>query len=435
MSIKYFYKSSFFSSLSEGLILPFIPAFAFYLGATKTFIGILSTLPTLINFFSQLLWSSLTEVTRRKKLLVILGGIIWSIFWIPIAFVKDVNYLIILISLQAFLSSLAIPAWTTLLIHMTSSYKRAQVIGSINTYSSIGSFLGSIFAGIILNRLGFHYFLFFLVFLFGIISKILFYKVHEPSIYLSSRNIKDSLKRTFDFSNLKKNKKILDLIKAMIFFNFSISIAGPFFSVYILENLGGSKLDIAIIAAINIIIASIFYKAWGTLIDYLGKKAIMLSCIIPISLNPFVYAISNHVYWIYIWTIVVSMSFAGFSMASFTYLSDIVPKERTSSYIAMYNAMTGTSTAIAPLIGGIIADFTSIWLVFIIATFLRISSLYFFDKLEERVGFKPKGIYKFKFEHFDILYRLESFVSTYSLAIEQVKKETMKLIRTNKIKF
>ncbi|MHA1743324.1 MAG: MFS transporter [Candidatus Heimdallarchaeota archaeon] len=434
MSLKTFYKSSFFASLAEGSILPFMSLFALSLGATKTLIGLLSTVPALISQFSQLLWSGLTEITKKKKLLVVIGGTFWSVFWIPIAFVSDPISLIILVTIQAFFSSLAIPAWTTLLIHMTPSYKRGEVTGMINTYAGIGSFLGAIIAGFILNRFGFHYFLFFLVFLFGLISKILFCHIHEPIIPSQTKSIKSSLKRTFNLHIIKKNKKLMTFIKAIAFFNFSTAIAGPFFSVYVVENLGGTRLDVATIAAINIITAIIFYRAWGTLIDYLGKKTIILSCAIPVSFTPFVYAISNHVFWIYIWTIIGSMSFSGFGMAAFTYLSDITPKEGTSSYIAMHNVITGLSSSVAPFIGGVIADMTSIWFIFILSSFLRIFSLHFFDKLEERMGFKPKGVFKFGFDFFDISYRMGNFISTYSLAVEEVKREGGKLIRMRNLR-
>ena len=427
MGIKSFYNSSFLRSLAEGLINPFLPVFALSLGATKILIGLLSTLPNLTSLFSQLFFGSLTEILK-KKLFVIVGGIFWAVFWIPIAYVSDPVHLVILITIQSVLSSMAIPAWTSLLIQSTPSYKRGSIVGYLNTFSGIGSFIGTLLAGVILNRFGFIPFFFYIIFFLGLMSRIFFISFREPTSPVYSYKIKEALKRTFDFSVLMRDKKILNFVKAITFLNFAVAIAGPFFSVYIIEKLGGTTMDIAIISAIGVIAAIIFYRSWGTLIDYLGKKTIMLSCLIPICFIPFVYAISNNVFWLYVYAIVAQMSWAGFNMAAFTYLSDIIPKERTSSHIASYNLLTGLSSSAAPFFGGIIADMVGIWIVFIISTLLRISSMYFFDKLEERVGFKPKGIFKFEFVPFEISYRIETFVSTYSLALHQVKKESVKLI-------
>lgn len=432
MITKPFYQSEFFRSLAEGLIIPFMPLFALSLGATKTLIGLLTALPTFTSLFAQLFWASITELTEKKKFLVIIGGMIWAIFWIPIAYVSNPWHLVILVTIQAIFSSIQIPALTTLLIRLTPSYKRGQIASYVNTFAGLGSFVGTLVGGYVLNQFGFIYFLFYAIFLFGIISKILFVPVHEPPSY-TQRSFEDSFKGTFNFFSLKREKKLLSLIKAIIFINFAVAIPGPFFSVYVIENLGGSRMDVGIISAISAIISLAFYRSWGTLIDYLGKKTIMLSCLIPISLLPFVYAISNHVYWIYVYTIVSSMSWAGFNLAVFTYLSDIVPKRMMPSYIAMYNLLTGTSAAIAPFIGGIIADFSSIWVVFILSTILRFSSIYFFDKLEERTGFKPKGIFKFEFEPFGLSYRLGDFVSTYSLAIAELRKESFRIINFKRL--
>lgn len=427
MSMKTFYSSSFLNAISESLIGPFMPIFALYLGATKTLIGLLSSLPNLTGLFSQLFWSSVTETIKKKGFLVVIGGIFWSIFWIPIAYTKDPFHLVVFVTLQALFSSIAIPAWTALLIRLTPSYKRGSIVGYLNTFGGVGSFIGTLVAGFILNKFGFIPFLFYIIFLLGLLSRVQFFFIREPAIPVYKERIREILKRTFIFSELVKNKRLLSLTKAIIFLNFSVAVAGPFFSVYIIEKLSGTNMDIAIISSIGVITAITFYRSWGKLIDYLGKKTIMLSCLIPISFIPFVYAISNHIFWLYLYAIVGNMSWAGFNMAAFTYFSDILPKERISSNVAMYNLLTGLSSAIAPFFGGLIADFSSIWLVFMISTLLRFFSIYFFDKLEERTGFKPRGIFKFEFEPFGLSYRIETFISTYSLAISEVIKESLKI--------
>jgi len=269
-----------------------------------------------------------------------------------------------------------------------------------------------------------------MIFFIGLISRIFFASFPEIKFsFKVSLEIRRKLERAFDFSEIRKDKKLLSFIKSMMFLNFSVAIAGPFFSVYIIEKLGGTVIDVAIISAIGICSAIIFYRAWGVLIDYLGKKTIMLSCLFPICFIPFVYAISNQVLWLYIYAIVAQMSWAGFNMAAFAYLSDIIPKERISSNVAFYNLLTGLSSSVAPFVGGIIADMSSIWLVFIISTLLRVFSIYFFDRLDERMGFQPKGIFKFEFDPFGISYKIENFVSTYSLVLDQVKKESRKFMK------
>lgn len=224
----------------------------------------------------------------------------------------------------------------------------------------------------------------------------------------------------------------MSLMKTIIFLQFATSIAGPFFSVHVIQSLGGTNLDIAIISAIGTLSAIMFYGAWGMLVDYLGRKTVMLSCIIPISFLPFVYSVSNHVLWLYLYSIVSHISWAGFSLAVFAYLSDAVPFERSSYYVSVYNLFTGLSSAIAPFIGGIIADLTSIHFIFMLSTILRISTIYFIDRLEEKTGLRPRGIFNFRFDYFGIAYRLETFLLTYSLAIYEARQRSKRIMNLGK---
>jgi MFS family permease len=432
MALKSFYTSSFFQALAEGLINPFIPVFALSLGASKTLIGLISALPNFVNPFSQVFWGVIADMYDRKKLMIIAGGVFWALLWIPVAFVKDPVTFLILLLIQAFLAAISVPSWTVSLINETPSYKRGDISANVHTFRAMGSFFGTIASGLILNQFGFIYFLFFIICFFGLLSRAPFLFIHLTSIPVYKHKLTKTLKETFDFSIIKREKKLIDLIKVMLFLNFATSIAGPFFSVYVIESMGGTNLDIAIISSIGIIFSVMFYKSWGTLIDYLGRKTIMLSCILPISFIPFVYAISNNIIWIYLYSIVAHVSWAGFNLAVFTYLSDVIPSERGTTYVATYNMLTGLSTAVAPIVGGFVADLTSIWNIFIISMILRMGSIYFIRKLEEKTGSRPRGIFNLEFDYFGVLGGLEMFLTTYSMVIYDFRKKGKEFINLGK---
>ena len=417
--MKSFYISSLVQGLAEELISPFIPLYALSLGATKALIGLVSSLPNVAGLLSQALWGSVAEIAKKKKFLVIIGGIVWSLFWIPISFVKDPYALITLLTLQSILSSVTVPAWTIMFIELSPKYKRGEISGNLNTASGIGYFVGNVIGGLILSRFGFVYFIFYMICFLGIISKLVFIPVKEPITPSATQNLVEILKSTFSFGEIRRNKKLLNLIGVIALLNFSVSIAGPFFSIYIVKNLGGGIMDVAVISAIGFISAIIFYRPWGTLVDYLGTRTVMLSCIIPISFYPFVYAISNNLVWVYLYAFIGQAAWAGFNTALFVYLSHILPHEKGSTSVAMYNMLTGLSSAIAPFVGGMIAEFAGIWFVFILSTILRLLSMRFLEKVEEKVGLRPKGVAKIGSEPFGLISRVQTFISTYSLLIEK----------------
>lgn len=422
MDERTYYYSSFFASFANNLVSPFLAIYALFLGASKFLIGLLSGLPQLIKLIFQPMWGVITESIRKKVILIIIGKIAWALLWIPIAFVKNPIHLILLVTLQSFFTAALTPAWTSLLIKIIPSYKRGKAKANINVFSESGAFFGSLIGGFLLNKFGFIPFVFYMACFFSILSRIPFGIAEEPKSVVFKRNLKSILRESYNISQIFKFKELAKLAISISFLHFACSLAGPFFSVYIIEGLGGSKLDIAIISAIGSISAIAFYKPWGTLVDFLGRKTVMLSCIIPISFLPFIYFITPNVFLLYLYAFIVNMSWSGFNLAVFAYLADVIPKEKTPSLISLYNLFTGITSIIGPIIGGFLAEILSIKFVFLISTFLRFSSIIFLEILTEKRGIRPTGIFGSTIIPFDITYRIEGFLTTYSLVFQEVKR-------------
>jgi MFS family permease len=429
MEIKHFYSSTFFRSLAEALISPFISLFALSLGATKAIIGFMSSFSNLANLFSQLIWGSLSVAVKKKSILIIFGGIAWALMWIPIAFAKDSIQLLLLLVIQSSLSAASVPAWNTLLISILPSYKRAFLAGNLNLIESAGSFIGTLLGGFILNKFGFIPFLFYIIAFLGILSRLPFFFTEEPrTYYYTEKNLNRIFKRAFDFSFLKQEKDLLKLIITITFLNFSVNLAAPFLPIQVITGLKGSMMNVGIISAIGVISTMIFCRPWGAVIDKVGTKFVMLACIIPISFIPFVYAIAKDIQTLYLYAVIANMSWAGFNLAVFTYLSRILTKERMLSEIPIYNLFTGLGTGLGLLVSGIFAELIGLKNLFFLSTFLRFLTILLLDSLGEKKGFKTL-IYKFNFEPFGILYKIENFIVTYSLVINETLKEGSKLFQ------
>jgi len=433
MELKPFYTSTFFRSLANALISPFIPVFALFLGATQTLIGLTSSLPALANLLFQLFWSSFSESTGKKKTLIIFGGIAWALMWIPIALVKDPVQFVLLLTVQSILAAASIPVRTALLIQIIPSYKMAHVNTNLNLVDGIASFFGTLLGGFILNQFGFVYFLFYIIAFLGIMSRVVLFWTKEPKPYYHpDGNLLNGLKKTFDFSRLKHEKNLTKLIIAVTFMDFSVFLVSPFFSVYIITGLRGNLINIAIISAIGVISTIMFSRPWEKIIDDHGKKFPMLACIIPISFIPFNYAIAPNIMWLYVYEIIGTMSWTGFNLAAFAYLVDTLPKGESSSYIAMYNLFTGLGSVVGPLVGGMLADMISLQQLFIISTMLRLLTIFFLDKLEEKTGVRPRSIFSFGFERFGLMYNIENFVNTYMLVFDHTIKQSISLLKRKK---
>lgn len=424
MSHRKFYRSEFLYSLAYDIITPFLPVYALMLGASNTLIGLQSTLPNLVSTISQLFWSNTTEGVKNKRLLVILGGMLWSLMWVPIAFASDPYQLIAMLTIQAFFLAISIPAWTAIIIESTPSYKRSDISSKVYLFSGIGSFVGSISSGLILSHYGFIHFVFYIACFFGLMSKLILIKVKEPATHPMVR--KGKLFSLRHFKDFRKHTELKNLTFARAFLSFAVSLPGPLFTVYIIQNLAGNTIDIAIMAALSSIAAIVSYRAWGKIIDYVGKRAIILGTLVPISLVPLWYYVAPTPQFMYMFSIFSGMSWAGLNLSVFTYLSDIMPKEGMRKHIATFNTMTGVSSSLGYLVGGLLADIFNIGFVFMLSMMLRAIAISMFSNLKERTGFKPKSIMGYGIQP-TVKHSLTNFVATYSLLADEIKRETAKI--------
>jgi len=429
MNVKSFYTSNFFRCLADALISPFIPVFALFLGATKVLIGLISTLTTLASLFPQIFWGTLGESMGKKNILIIFGFVTWAVMWVPIALVKNPVQLLFLLAIQSLLSAAASPAWTSLFIHITPSYKRAYTASNLDLIGSAGSFIGTLLGGFILNSLGFIPFLFYIVTFLGVISVLPFVWAKEPTtFYYNGTSLASFLKRTFDFSRIKHEKELVKMIMAITFLNFSVNLVVPFLSIYIITGLGGNLMNIAMISVIGVVTAMTFYRSWGTIVDNSAKKFVMLACIIPISFIPFIYAIAPDINWLYAYEVVGKMSWIGFNLAAFAYLAGILPKDRISSSIAMYNLFVGLGSAAGPFVGGILGESIGLQHLLLLSTAMRFSTIFLLDRLEEKKQVKTSGFFGLGFKPFGLAYRIENFVGVYSLLLIETLRGSIKLL-------
>ncbi|MEM5879314.1 MAG: MFS transporter [Candidatus Aenigmatarchaeota archaeon] len=427
MSEKTFYSSQLFKSLAEAMISPFLSVYLLFLGATKTLIGLASTLPTLANLFFQLFWSSFSESSPKKKFFIIFGGLVWAFMWIPIAFVKEPPLLIFLLTIQSLFSAASVPTWTTLLIRTTPSYRIAYTQGNLNIIGKFASLVGNLIAGLILNTFGFVPFIFYIIAFFGVMSKLPFFLLKEPVLPYSDGRLKIILKRTFDFSRIKKEKDLGKLIIAITFLNFSVSLSSPFLSVYVITGLGGSIINITMLLVIEAIVMIIFSRPWGSVINKTGKKFVMLGCILPISLIPSIYALAPAVEFIYLYQILGVMSWTGFNLAVFAYLASVLPKEKADSLVGFYNLFVGLGSATGPVVGGILSEFIGFKSLFFLSTFLRFLTIFLIERLEEK-GTAPK-LSSSAYESFGFGYRIENMVEAYSLVLVEALKQSTNLFK------
>lgn len=378
--MKRFYRYEFFRAFASGFISPFISIFALTLGASNILIGYLNAALQFTYVVMQLIISFFLLRERRFSggLTLFLSTIFWALMWIIIGKSSNVYELILLLSTQSIFSAAITLSWTTLLVNIIPSYKRGRVVAEINRRSVFGSMLATIVSGYLINRYGFFNIVFIIPALFGLLAALQFFSLmslKEKFLVFPKQRFETKKERDFKF-----------LIIGRSFLNFSVGLAAPFFSIYVVTKLGGSTIDVAIISVMSSLTHILFYRPWGFVVDLVGRRITMLSCILLIATVPLFYAIVPYVFPLYFLIILGAIGWAGFEIASFSYFSDFAKKNNVFQIISTYNSSVELATILGNIIGGFLAQHFGIIVVFILSFILRLFSIAFFSKLKERKG-------------------------------------------------
>lgn len=376
--MKRFYRYEFLRSFANGFISPFISIFALFLGASNILIGYLNASIQFTYVLMQLIISFFLLRQRKfsGRLTLFIATLSWALMWIFIGRSSNTYELIFLLAVQAIFSACITLSWTTLLVNTTPSYKRGRIIAEINRRSVLGSMIATILSGYFINKFGFFQTIFIVPTIFGTIAAFQFFSIKSEKYLIFP-------KQRF---NHTQEKDLKFLIAGRAFLNFAVGLAAPFFSVYVVTALKGTTIDIAIISIISSLSHLLFYRPWGLVVDFVGRKITMLSCVLLISTIPLSYAFTPNITILYFLVILGSIGWAGFEIASFSYFSDFAKKNNVFQITSTYNSSIELATILGNILGGFLAQMFGIFNVFILSFILRFGCLLFLSKLTEKKG-------------------------------------------------
>jgi MFS family permease len=351
----------------------FLVSMALYLGASNFQIGLLAALPVLTNVFQLLsVWlvqkyenrraiSVITTFVARFALLII--GIL------PFVFISGLNVqvLIFLLSFHYFFGSISGASWNSWMKDlvpekMLGTYfsHRTRVIQIL---SVISNFLVAFFIDFMKSqhpdKLITTYFVMFLIGAgFGMLGLFWLSKAPEPKAKVEKSDLFKSLGKPLKDKNFRK------LLVFNSFWAFSLNLAIPFFSVFMMRTIG---LPLSYIIAFTMIgqISSIFsVKMWGMFTDRFSNKTIINICapIYIVSILAMAFTALPTVQLLSVVMLVVINILSGFSTAGINLAignmgMKLAPREEAMAYISVKNIIVSLCSALAPLLGGFLADF------------------------------------------------------------------------------
>lgn len=354
-NLRWFWYDGLFSSASDNIILTYLVLFLLALGATRAQIGLLSSFSNLAAALFLLPGAFLVErFGFRKWIVVIFGGGIARLAVLVIALLPMIlggNALIwtaigLSVAREAFLN-LVFPAWMSISGEMVPLEGRGRYFGSRNFIMGLAGMVVVLLIGEWITRsqqpFGYQVSLG-VAFLIGMLGTYSFARLNDPFRQHGKSN-SASLAPSELLREMKQNQPFLVFCVSAALWNFSINIAGPFYNVFMVEDLQATATMVGIASIFTSLFTLLVQRRSGELIDRWGPRRVQIISMLLIPLVPFVWVFIRTMWEVYLANILAGILWGVFGLASFTVLLSLTSEAQRARLSALYQILVTISLA------------------------------------------------------------------------------------------
>jgi MFS family permease len=360
-SLRHSLKDAAAFATMTGIGETYFSAFALFLRATTPQIGLLASLPPLLASFVQLLSAWIGRVTGRRKLLIVAGAGLQACSWVPILLLPilfpghAVPLLIACIVLYQAGAHLVTPQWSSLMGDIVPVRRRGRFFALRTRLVTGITFLSLLAGGFILHQFngqgrtltGFGV-------LFAIAACARLVSVYQLSRMYDPPGHVAVLEFPFGRSWWQRLRHS-NVVRFSIFFGltqFGVAIASPFFTVYMLRDLGFSYLAFTANTATAVFAQFLTLAQWGRISDIFGNRRILAATGIVIPLMPLLWVFSSHFWYLILVQAISGFAWAGFTLSASNFVYDLIAPDRRATYLAIHNVIAGIGIFSGALLGG-----------------------------------------------------------------------------------
>ena len=387
-----------------------INAFAVKLGATDMQISFVNSFPLLIASFFQLFSVPAIDRFKSRKKVILPAVMLQALTWLGIAAValyfRNPILLIILFTLEITFKIFAQPAWSSMLGDITDEKTRGKFFGFRNKLTGATNFLAVLAAGRAIFMFAsnknpeylFYGFaiIFFLSFVSRFVSWLYIRKIYDKPIAIDERS-------QFSFWQFIKKMPTNNFGIFVLFicvFDFTVYLAAPFFTAYMLNDLGMNMWTYTLVNASSAIFTFLVMTYWGRNTDVFGNKKVFQITGYMVPLIPFLFILWRNPYYLFAVNALSGFVWAGFNLSYTNYMYDAVTPQKRVRCMAYYNFLDGASMFLGATAGAVIVSLLSkgvqvqaislskYHMIFLISAVLRLASMIIFmPKIREvRMG-------------------------------------------------
>jgi MFS family permease len=383
--LRFFWLDGFFASISNNFYAGFVTLFLLAYGASNAQIGSLTAIASLFGALALFPGARAIGLFGGRKRVVMWTGagaaravlLIWAClpFFTRNASVA-IGLMIALNAASAFMNNFCNPGWTSMVADLVPIAIRGRYFSSRNLAMTITALAVVPLAGWLIstgNRLpglpfGGYQLIFFAAFFAGLGSTYAFGHIVEPA---DSSAASGPSRLSDILASIRKTPGFLGFVVSMFVWNMALQVAGPFFNVYLVNDLHATISEVGILTTVSSVFALISQGWCGKLVDRKGNIWMqgVFGLIIP--LMPLAWMVVSQPWHVGIINAASGVLWTGYNLANFNLLLEMTPPEGRADAIAFYQFVLGGSAVLAPLLGGYLADAFGYRLIFGLSATLR----------------------------------------------------------------
>ncbi|OVE75514.1 MFS transporter [bacterium F11] len=351
----------------------FLVALALEFGASNTVIGFLAAIPALTQLV-QIPSTYLIEKIRNRRLITVVAAFLSRAPWILVALTPflpgkaaGLSIVILAVFLSSVFGSVAGCSWSSWVRDLVPENRMGSFF-SKRTRMAIGfGLIISLVVGVYLDWwkkghpenviLGYSP-LFLIGFIAGIIGVIYLSIMPEPEMKPAEMGFIKSLFQPF------KNKNFKRLLIFLGSWSFTVNLAAPFFTVYMLGRLETGMSLVVILSVVSQAFNFGFIGLWGRYTDRFSNKSVLavsgplfMLCILAWTFTTFPEKHFLTLPLVFVIHMLMGVATAGITIASGNIGLKLAPKGQATAYLAAISVVNAVAASIAPIIGGRFADY------------------------------------------------------------------------------
>jgi len=360
------------AALTTGVILT---AFALHLGASNAVIGLLAALPFLSQL-TQVPAIALIERLRQRKRIAVLSSaagrtMLGLMALLPFVPGVAIGGLVFATAILCIMGAIGGCAWNAWLRDLAPEDRMGSIFARRTVYATFTTIIAGAGAALALEltppgsdaRAWSFCALYAVGCAAGLISVGIVARIPEPQMPAAQSESAHLLTR---LRTPLADRNFARLLRFLGSWQFAINLATPFFTVYLVEQLGYSMTIVMGLSIASQIANVVALRNWGALADRFSNKSVLLVAAPAYILSILgmigasqIAAPPWRLAWLALLHLFMGGAVAGVTLATANIALKLSPRGTAASYLATSGVVTAAAAGSAPILGGLFADFFS----------------------------------------------------------------------------